>query len=73
MDHKIQRQAVENFVDNIPIDDGQCVIDVLNYQSYSSDFASFLEIRYAAEQVLKKCVDPVSSPAKGGFIGHVGM
>lgn len=55
------------------IDDGQCVIDITNYQSGFSDFASFLEIRYAAEQVLQKCIDPVSSPATGGFVANVGM
>ena len=55
------------------VDDGQCVIDLVNYQPHVSDFASFLEIRYAAEQVSKKCIDPVSSPAKGGFVANVGM
>lgn len=54
-------------------DDGQCVIDVVNFHSHASDFASPLEIRFAAEQVLQMCIDPVGSPAKGGFVANVGM
>lgn len=56
----------------MPIDDGQCVIDVVTYYPYISDFASLLEIRYAAERVLETCIDPVGSPAQGGLVADVG-
>ena len=55
------------------IDDGQCVIDVIPRQDHSSDLASFLEIKNAAEIVIEKCIDSLSSPAQGGFVGNVGM
>ena len=54
------------------IDDGQCAIDVVSYHPQNSDFASPLEIRSAAERVMEKCIDPVGSPAKGGFVANVG-
>lgn len=41
-------------------------------QDHNSDSASFLELRNAAEQVMKKCVDPLSSPATGGFVANLG-
>ncbi|KAL9130639.1 MAG: hypothetical protein Q9175_006969 [Cornicularia normoerica] len=53
-------------------DDGQCVIDVVHRQDHNSDFASFLEIRHAADQVMQKCIDPPSNPAMGGFVANVG-
>ncbi|KAF6219098.1 hypothetical protein HO133_004923 [Letharia lupina] len=53
-------------------DDGQCVIDITNYQAHNSDFASLLEISHAADQVLKKCIDPLGGPAEGGFVANVG-
>lgn len=55
------------------LDDGQCVIDLIQHLEQGSDFASFLEIRNAAEGVIKKCIDPLSSPAQGGFVANVGM
>ena len=54
-------------------DDGLCVIDVVIRQDSTSDFASFSEIKEAAEKLMRQCIDPLSSPAKGGFIGDVGM
>ena len=55
------------------IDDGQCVVDVQHRQGQNYDFASFAEIRSAAEKVMQRCIDPINVPAIGGYIGNVGM
>ena len=54
-------------------DDGRCVIDVVQSQYGSSDLASLLDIGNAAEQVMMKCIDPISAPATGGYVSNVGM
>ena len=55
------------------IDDGQCVIEVIYTSGYKTDTASLLEIGNAAEQVMKKCIDPPNDPTRGGHVAKVGM
>ena len=55
------------------IDDGRCVIDVIYNQGRSSDLASLFDIAVAAEQVMKKCLDPPNKLTSGGTIKRIGM
>ena len=54
------------------IGDGKCVIDVVHDDQQSFDFATFLDITNAAEEVMKACVDLPRTPSAGGYIGGIG-
>lgn len=54
------------------VDDGKCVIDVFYGKAGNHDFASFLEIRNAAEKVMQSCIDTPKEPSEGGYVGGQG-
>ena len=55
----------------VQIDDGYCVIDVVHKKGVVADFASAIQIRTAATQLLHTCIER-GAPNRGGMIKKVG-